>query len=381
MSGDRRDPPLLGVIVNPIAGMGGSVGLKGTDGAVEEAVARGAVPRAQDRAVRCLSVLARASSQIDVLSAGGAMGADAVRETGLEPVDEIDVYSLSTSEDTGRVAQQMVNAGVDLLLFVGGDGTATDVFRAVGTRVPVIGIPAGVKMQSAVFAQSPEAGGLAAVRFLTSGRRHWTLRDVLDLDERCLRESRLVPRLIGQMLVPAAPALLQNPKARSPLRAHSLARLGAAIADQVNPDRVVAVGPGSTAGSLLDHWKLPHTLLGFDLVRDRRLLVADAGASELARYASEMELVVAPIGGQGFVFGRGNQQLTSKVLGSLDPDRLQIVAEPERLEELLGQPLLIDIDDASVAASFTGYRRILTGPDTWRVFPVRTTVPTEGVLT
>jgi predicted polyphosphate/ATP-dependent NAD kinase len=264
----------------------------------------------------------------------------------------------------------MVELGVDLLLFVGGDGTAADVHAAVGTQVPVIGVPGGVKMHSGVFATTPEAAGLLAARFLTNRVARVAAREVLDVDEDLLRAGVLAPRLLGHLDVPDAEPLMQHPKRRGPTDAEALRALGQAVVDDLEPGGLVAVGPVTTAGAVMAALGLPHTLLGFDLIRGGALVAADVREQDLLEHADELRVVLSPTGGQGALLGRGNQQLTPAVLRRIGSGSLRIVATRERLAALQGRPLLIDLDDADVAAQLAGIRPVLVGLGRVVLYPV-----------
>jgi predicted polyphosphate/ATP-dependent NAD kinase len=350
---------LVGVVVNPTAGMGGSVGLKGTDGVADEARRRGARPVAPQRAVRAMTALYSAAPEAEIVTCGGGMGEDAARRVGSRIQAVLPVGTPTTADDTRRAVRRMGELGVDLILFVGGDGTAADVLAAVAAGTPVVGVPGGVKIQSGVFAVGPEAAGLLAARFLTDPATPVVVREVMDIDEDLLRRGVLAPSLLGHLDVPDGGALAQHPKRRGPGTAEVLGALGQTVADAIEPGEVVAVGPGATAGAVMTALGLPHTLLGFDLVRDGTLLAADVAEEDLLAHGDDLRVVLAPTGGQGALLGRGNQQLTPAVLDGVGPDGLLIVATRERLAALQGRPLLVDIDDAAVAARLAGVRPVL----------------------
>ncbi|TPK65609.1 ATP-NAD kinase [Mesorhizobium sp. B2-4-19] len=360
----------LGLIINPMAGVGGSVALKGSDGVYDEAQRRGAVPRAPERTLRALHALRSALSGVCVVTCTGRMGEAGALTAGLTIETLIPVAEPTTAADTRRAARAMAELGVDLLLFAGGDGTATDVHGAVDDRLPVVGVPAGVKMHSGVFAPTPEAAGALAAQYLGGQVSDTIRREVMDIDEALLRAGVLAPRLLGSLLVPQVKSLLQRPKTRGTTEDALRRALGRAVMDELAPDALVAVGPGTTAGAVMEIYGLPHTLLGFDLIRGGRLVAADVTANDLLDCADDLHVVLAPIGGQGFLLGRGNQQLTSAVLRRINPSRVLIVATTDRLAALQGQPLLIDVDDPEIAATLTGKRRIITGPGRVAMYPV-----------
>jgi predicted polyphosphate/ATP-dependent NAD kinase len=359
-----------GLIVNPTAGMGGSVALKGTDGVADEARRRGAVPRAPARAARALAALRAACPDAALVTCAGAMGEDEVRAAGAEPQVVLPVRTPSTAGDTRRAATRMLDLAVDLLLFAGGDGTAADVHAAVGGQVPVLGVPAGVKMHSGVFAATPEAAGALAGAFLGRRVTRVAAREVLDLDEDLLRAGVLAPRLIGDLDVPATGGLVQHPKRRGGSAAGALEALGAAVAAELPAGALVAVGPGRTAGAVLAGLGLPNSLLGFDLVRDGALVGADVPERVLRDHAAELHVVLAPTGGQGALLGRGNQQLTPAVLRRIAREHIHVVATRERLAELQGRPLLVDLDDPELARSLNGIWPVLVGPARIVRYPV-----------
>lgn len=364
-------PIRLGLVVNPIAGIGGRVGLKGSDGeeVVRRALALGAAPEAGARTVRALERLDRGTTRLELLVAPGPMGEDAARAAGLAPlvVGELG-GDRTTAEDTRRFAAAMAERGVDLLLFTGGDGTAVDVLAAVGDAVPVLGVPAGVKIHSAAFAVSPEAAGTLAAwvaRDVAAGARAgFREAEVLDLDEDDYRRGQIVPRLVGYLRVPREPRLVQARKAPSPAGEDAAARaIAADVVEGMEPDRAYVLGPGTTIRAVAERLGVPKTLVGVDVVRDGRLLAADVGEDALLAIVEEgpAALVVTPIGGQGFVFGRGNQQIGPRVLHAVGREHVVVVATPWKLASLAGMPFRVDTGDPQLDARLAGHVLVTTG--------------------
>lgn len=366
-SGRRRR---LGLVVNPIAGMGGRVGLKGTDGAdvVARAIALGATPSAAGRATRALErfrIEARDAS-FELLVAPGAMGEDAARSSDL-PFEVVGDHPPgdTTAEDTVRVARALVREReVGLLLFAGGDGTAADVLGAVGVATPVLGIPAGVKIHSAVFAVSPEAAGSLAAMVARGAALGESEAEVLDLDEDAYRRGEVAPRLIGYLRVPREPHLLQARKAPTPAsEAATIEAVAADVVEGMEPGRAYVLGPGTTLRAVADRLGVQKTLVGVDVVRDGRLVAADVAEADLLRIVSEgpAALVVTPIGGQGFVFGRGNQQIGPRVIRAVGREQIVVLATAWKLASLAGKPLRVDTGDPDLDALLAGHMQVRTG--------------------
>jgi predicted polyphosphate/ATP-dependent NAD kinase len=357
----------LGLVVNPLAGLGGTVALKGTDGAAAEALALGAVPRAGERTRRALAVLATAVPGAAVLAAPGRMGADWAAGLplslavlpGPDPAD-------TTAADTTRAAAALAAAGAAPILFAGGDGTARDVLAAVGLDVPILGVPCGVKMQSGVFATSPEAAGRLAAEFLTHPARVGFRRvEIMDLDENALRAGRLSARLYGYARAPHALRLLQSPKA-SP-GASDDARLDGACAEVARgilPGTLALIGPGTTAKRVLAALGQEGTLLGVDAVRDGAVIARDVTEAQALALAGDgpVAVIVGVTGGQGFVFGRGNQQIGPEIIRRAGREGLTVIASAEKLAALPEPRLLLDTGDPALDAALTGFVRVRTGP-------------------
>ncbi len=360
-------PARIGLIVNPVAGIGGPLALKGSDdpALVEAARRAGAQPAAPARALEALRVLARGGAPPVLLAAPGAMGAEPAAAAGLAYEVVGRARPATTAEDTRAAARAMADAGVDLLLFAGGDGTAVDVLAAVGDRVAVLGIPAGVKMHSAVFAITPRHAGELA-RAVADGRpRPLADAEVADIDEDALRAGSIAPRLHGFLRVPVAPALVQGGKARSgPGEAAAQAGIAARVVEHllVAP-RLCLVGPGTTTAAILGAVGLTKTPLGVDVLRGRELVAADADEAALLRLVGDgpATVVVTPVGGQGFLLGRGNQQLSPRVLRAAGLDGLVVVATEAKLAALRGAPLRVDTGDAALDRELAGFARVVTG--------------------
>ncbi|MFC7325306.1 ATP-NAD kinase family protein [Halorubrum rutilum] len=377
----------VGFVMNPVAGMGGRVGLKGTDGKVAEAVARGAEPRAPDRARRALERLAAVAPETAISVAADPMGEGSVRDAGFDPVRVVDPFdgdptddatdstgdgdrpgpTETTAEHTARVVRSFVGGDgteggddatadpVDLVLFVGGDGTATDVaatLEAAGSEVPMLGVPAGVKVYSSVFAVSPEDAAEVAAAFSRTERR-----EVMDIDEDAYREGEVRPELRAVARVPVADDL-QSSKQTASGTVESLAE---GVADDIRERDgegvTFVLGPGSTVGAIKDELGFEPSPIGVDVWRDGEVVALDATESEiLDALGDENVVVVSPIGGQGFVFGRGNPQLSPAVIRRCD---LRIVASRAKLDDV--RALRVDTDDPELDAELAGWVRVRVG--------------------
>ena len=342
----------IGVVVNPVAGMGGRVGLKGTDGKVQEARERGAEPRAPERAERALSRLYDIAPEAELLTWGDPMGASVARAAGFDP-DVLGAPSgdETSAADTIAAVDAFVEADVDLVLFVGGDGTAADVADALdGSDVPMLGVPAGVKVYSSVFAVSPEDAAVVATTF-----ERTEAREVMDIDEDDYRAGAVHPELRAVAAVPVAEDL-QSSKQTSTGTVEALA---AGVADDIRAETGVTyvLGPGSTVGAVKDELDIDGSPLGVDVYRDGELLARDATEAEILDHLGEKNvIVVTPIGGQGFIFGRGNPQLSPDVIRRCD---VSVVASRSKLDTI---PVLrVDTDDPELDDELRGWTKVRVG--------------------
>jgi predicted polyphosphate/ATP-dependent NAD kinase len=357
---------VVGFLVNPIAGMGGRVGLKGTDASILAALERGAVAEAPVRAARALEAL---GADIVILTAGGAMGAGVCRGLGLPHRVLLQPPDPSGAADTRAAVAAMVVEGVDLILFAGGDGTARDIADVAG-KTPVLGIPSGVKMVSAIFALTPTAAGAAALAFLTAppSRRRTRTAEVLDID---LADGRPVPRLYATLETPALP-LLQRAKAVAiPADDAELDALCHEVARETDPARLTILGPGTTTQRVARHLGLDGTLLGVDAILGGQVVVQDASEAELLALLQNAwgAIVVGIVGGQGALFGRGNQQIAPSVIRAVGRDGITVLAGAEKLATLDG--LFVDTGDPALDAQLAGYWRVRTGPGRTTIMRVR----------
>lgn len=369
----------LGLIVNPIAGMGGSVGLKGTDGELA-AVARklGASPVAAERAQKALSQLSGFGDSLAIFTCAGEMGADAAVLAGLEPTVLTTAEDRETiAADTRAGATAIVDSHPDLLLFVGGDGTARDVLEVIDRRVPVLGVPSGVKMHSAVFAASARAAGEIAARFLRARDRQSMLGDAEVLDRDGNGTGEASPRIYGIMRAPRSDFLVPGAKAASPVSEE--AALGAAI------ERVVArmddscislLGPGTTMQLAKRQVGFEGTLLGVDAVRHGSCLATDIAEREILQLLGGHgcgRIVVSVVGGQGFLFGRGNQQLSPRVIRRVGKDNIDIISSLEKLTALPSGCLLVDTGDEALDEELSGHMPVIVSGNMTAMMPIRST--------
>ena len=359
----------VGLIVNPIAGMGGRVGLKGSDG--EETLRRarqlGATPTAPGRALETLLALASLVGQIEIITYPAEMGEAESRQAGFEPrvIGQI-IPDRTTAEDTRRAGAQMADLGVDLLLFAGGDGTARDVYEAIGLHIPALGIPAGVKIHSGVYATTPDRAAQLAAMVLGGQVKAFGELEVMDIDEDAFRKGRISARLYGYLKVPLERRFTQGAKAASSNSANEEAArqsIAEQIVETMKPGYLYIIGSGTTPRAIMERLGLQNTLLGIDAVMGGNLIAADLNESRLLKLMDDYEtrIIVTPIGGQGYVFGRGNQQLSPEVIRKSGIENIIVAATPAKLASLQRRPLLVDTGDNQVDVMLRGYVRVVTG--------------------
>ncbi|MEO8291728.1 MAG: ATP-NAD kinase family protein [Actinomycetota bacterium] len=359
----------IGLIVNPIAGLGGRVGLKGTDGpaTVRRAMEMGASPESPARAALALRWVRASSGDTEILTFADPMGGAEAETSGLRTTVVGSPSGRSTTpQDTERAAEEMMAARVDLLLFAGGDGTARNVFDAVGERTPCLGIPAGVKIQSAVFATTPTVAGQLAGRFVLPGSAGIRIREaeVMDIDEEAVRADRVSSKLYGYLRVPYERGAIQGAKAGS--AAGDEVAMDGIASDVINGmrgDTLYILGPGTTTRAIMQKLGLPKTLLGVDAVLDGRRVGVDLTEKELLDLlaTNAAEIIVTAIGGQGHILGRGNQQISPGVIRRVGTDHIVVVATRNKILALAGRPLLVDTGDEELDRALQGHVQVVTG--------------------
>ncbi len=357
----------IGLIINPIAGIGGRVGLKGSDGleTQQKALALGAQTLSHLRAGVTLETLFPVKNLFELVTAAGLMGETAARQHGFKPtVIGPQSSGLTSAEDTRQAAREMLDDSIDLLLFAGGDGTARDIFTAVGTRVPVLGIPAGVKIHSAVFATHPRAAGEIAASFIHGKRLELRESEVIDLDEESYRAGTIITKLYGFLNVPILSHKVQNKKAPSPGREFAqMDAIAADVIESMQPGWLTILGPGTTTRAIADRLGVPKTLVGVDVYEGERVIALDAGEAKLLDLIADQpaKIVVSPVGGQGFIFGRGNQQISPNVLRKVGRENIILISLMEKLNALAGEPFLVDSGDAGLDGILAGYMPVISG--------------------
>jgi len=362
----------VGLLINPVAGLGGPTALRGSDGAAvqRQARVRGGEARGLQRARRLLTALAEAQvlTELQFLTWGGAMGAAVFDDFPGVPVELLgEPAEPSSAADTRAAALTLRDAGAELLVLCGGDGTARDVYDAIGASLPVLGVPCGVKMHSGVFAATPESAADLLLRLVHGGLVSAVLRDVRDLDEARLRAGEINTRFYGELAVLEPGGYLQHTKSGGrENEALALEEIVAEVVELMGRDGVYVLAPGSTLAAVKAALGLDGTLLGVDVwqVSDGagRQIGRDVDAAWLeARLPDEITLVLSFTREQGFLLGRGNQQLSPTVLRRVPAGRLWILGTRSKLATLDGRPLLVDTDDPALDRALAGLHEIITG--------------------
>ncbi|ADT67997.1 ATP-NAD kinase family protein [Pseudoalteromonas sp. SM9913] len=356
----------LGLIVNPVAGLGGSVALKGSDGedTAAKAIALGAEPKSNSRAKAALEVLVPHQSNITIYTVNDEMGEQTAKALGFNTQVVYQSNSPTTSDDTEAAARLLQQQGVDLILFAGGDGTARNICHAVEDSVPVLGIPAGCKIHSGVYAITPKAAGRVVEMLVKGELVTLSDADVMDIDEVAFRQGTVKAKRYGEMQVPSEVRYVQAVKnGGKETDELVLADIAAYVVSEMDADILYVMGSGSTVGAVMEEMGLENTLLGVDLVEDQALVGQDLTAQQLLELTKEREtkLVITLIGGQGHIFGRGNQQLSPALIKAIGRDNIIVVATKTKLQALNGRPLICDTGDSKLDDELSGYIRVTSG--------------------
>lgn len=364
---------LFGFVINPIAGMGGRVGLKGTDNVVEEAIKRGADPVSGGRASQMLKALMKAQTQykrefpVKWVTVSGEMGADILEEVGFSSEYEI-VYhcnSPTTRADTQNACREFQKKNVELIVFCGGDGTARDIYEIVDAELPILGVPSGVKMHSGVFGMNPQSVAEVILAFI-EGRLGVSEVEIMDLDEESYRKGEWNIKLHGVAVTPFENAYIQSAKTitRGPSEEESKKEIADYVTEEMEPDTLYILGSGSTLKTIGEALGIDKTLLGIDAVFNNKLICKDANEKSLLELLTKYDrckLIVSPIGAQGFILGRGNLQLSPEVIKRIGLDNIIVVATPSKLQAI--SALRVDTHDSKLDEAFQEkrYVRVIIG--------------------
>lgn len=364
----------IGFVVNPVAGIGGRTGLKGSDGdeILKKAIELGGVPESGKKALITMELLKEAEELTDIYTCPGDMGESVCKAAGLS-CKVINTGSAPGSrtgpQDTVRAAKIFRELGVDLILFAGGDGTARDIMDAVGAKVVVLGIPTGCKIHSGVYALNPRRAGELIIKYVQGKIRETNEAEVMDIDEEQFREGRVQSRLYGYLKIPHDVCLVQNLKSGSRYsETESVEGIAEYMADTWEKETLYIVGGGSTTEHIMEKQHLNNTLLGVDLVYNDRVIASDCSEREIldliekhALGYGKVKILVTVIGGQGYIFGRGNQQISADVIRKTGKENIIVAASKDKMLSFFGKSLYVDTGDREVNRYLTGYMRVLVG--------------------
>lgn len=369
----------MGFLVNPIAGMGGKVGLKGTDNVLKEVAALGAKPIAPKRALEFLTRFKELglAAKVELVTCPGSMGDDEVRKAGLKTsILSMPLKEKTTAEDTKLAIRLMIASAVELVVFVGGDGTARDILDAMRNKVSflVLGVPSGVKMYSGVFATNSKDAADIIGDFL-EGSAQIVDFEVMDADEEAIRHGRLNVRLYGLLKGPFAPMRLVGSKSLSPDTEdehESQVAVARFIVEEMKPDATYILGPGTTIRCIADLLGVKKTLLGVDIYR-RGKAIRDVNEKKILNEIKDWKntwIILSPIGRQGMLLGRGNQQISPTIIRRVGKDRVIVVATKSKIQGIEGGVLRIDTGDHEVDEMLRGFIKVATDYREWRLLEI-----------
>lgn len=379
---DTKNKFNIGFIINPISGMGGSVGLKGTDGdeILQQAIELGAEPNAINRAREFLEELLSIRPKLNFITCPGNMGSSILEElnyfyeTISHPLfNDIKNDFKTTAEHTIVAAGKMKDISeLKLLVFFGGDGTARDMIKAVGKDLPCLGIPTGVKIYSSVFSLNPRIAASIVMQFLWD-EIPLKESEVLDINEEEYRKGNLVSILYGYLLTPYNPDFSQRSKMGTPdSDLNNQERIAKRIVEDLERDTCYLLGPGTTTKAIADLLNQKKTVLGIDLLLNNRIIAQDLNERRILEYidGKKVKIITSLIGRQGFLWGRGNLQFTPQVLKIVGVQNIIIIATKFKLMNIPNQTLRNDTRDPELDEELKGLYRVIVDYDELKICKV-----------
>lgn len=355
--------------------------MKGTDGEVILKKARelGAEPVAHERARETIKLISELKIDIHWLTCARDMGEDVLKASGYMVGEDFGVVhnisEMSTAQDTKNACSKFREKKVDLILFCGGDGTARDIYSVIGKEIPIIGIPAGVKMFSAVFAVNPSSAAEVVLGFFRN--EYKTIEaEIMDIDEDAYREGSLDAELFGYAQTPYEETLVQSGKsvyggANEETAKEEIARYVVELMEE-NKDNLFILGAGSTVEAIGKELGVEKTLLGVDCVKNGKLVATDVNEKQLLQLLENEEkatIIIGIIGSQGFVFGRGNQQISPAVIKKVGIEGIKIVATPTKMSQT--PKLMVDTGDNDMDRMLSGYHKVIIGYHEMRMAKIK----------
>jgi predicted polyphosphate/ATP-dependent NAD kinase len=246
----------------------------------------------------------------------------------------------TTAIDTKNACKKFLEKQVDLIIFCGGDGTARDIFEIVSNKIPILGIPAGVKMHSGVFGINTNACAKMLHEFVN---KRLTIGDaeIMDLDEKKYRKGIWNIKLFGIAKGIVEPTYIQMGKSTFESVSDDQVKdeLAEHIKDEIekNVDYLFLFGSGGTIDYIAKKLSLKNTLLGIDALYDKKIVGKDLNEEKILKLLKKypkVKLILSPIGAQGFILGRGNLQLSPKVIKKIGLDNIIIVSTPAKLSSI-----------------------------------------------
>mgnify|MGYP001951432426 CR=1 FL=1 len=336
-----------------------------------------------------ISAEGKSQADIEVYTVNGAMGADCASTLGFSTkvvydtaADSEKNSSSTTPEDTEAAVPALVAEHVDIILFAGGDGTARNVCQQVSnlsSQIPVLGIPAGCKIHSGVYAVTPKAAGRVIELMVSNQLVSLMTADVMDIDESLVRQGIVKAKRFGEMTIPSELRYIQAVKSGGKESDELVLQdIAADVIDNMD-DEIFIIGSGSTTEFIMTELALDNTLLGVDIIQHQAVLFHDITEAKLWQFLTEQQqnnpqqvikLVITLIGGQGHIIGRGNQQLSPRILRLIGKENIIIVATKTKLLALNEKPLIVDSGDEALDQELSGFMPITTGYHDQVLYPV-----------
>jgi len=361
----------IGLIVNPISGLGGPLGLKGSDSDniwdhVSDVYNLPSLQRTYDT---LNNIDSKIVDKIIFYTGNELLGEYLLKQFDFKyKIVYTSKIQRTSRNDTYELLKAFKTQNVNLIVFAGGDGTSSDLIKIIDTDIPVVGIPVGVKMYSSIFPLSPIYSSKIISEFCSYHELKFILREVSDLDDRNIHKGITTTKFIGYLNTPLNldDNYLQESKGSSISdEGNEIDNLIEDFIDRYTSMDTYIFGPGSTTNTILKSIDIEGTLLGFDIIKNKKLVYKDCSENDIYNYLNtnqgkDSKLVLTVIGNQGFLFGRGNQQISPRILNKIDKNNLLIYSTKTKLDSLNNE-ILIDTGDLITDKKFSGYVNIITG--------------------